>query len=154
MREYRFITEWEFETEIDEVWKLIRHVDGWDGWPGVISYRLGRPSKTGVGDVYAAYFRTKLPYTLSFTTEVVCVREPHLLVMHVAGELEGRGICRLSQHGNITKVSYEWEVDAKKRWMRWLAPLLKPAFVWNHGQVMKEGARAVSRQLGARLLSC
>jgi len=49
-----------------------------------------------------------------------------------------------------------WHLDAPmtgKPWMNALAPLLAPAFRWNHGQVMGEGGRGLANHLGVRLLS-
>ncbi|HXX83395.1 MAG TPA: hypothetical protein VEN29_05380 [Casimicrobiaceae bacterium] len=37
--------------------------------------------------------------------------------------------------------------------MKFLGPLLAPAFRWNRDQVMAEGGRGLARHLGARLLS-
>jgi hypothetical protein len=34
-----------------------------------------------------------------------------------------------------------------------MAPILAPAFRWNHGQVMAEGGRGLARRLGVSLLS-
>jgi hypothetical protein len=36
--------------------------------------------------------------------------------------------------------------------MNLLAPLLAPAFRWNHGEVMAEGGRGIARHLGVKLL--
>ncbi len=36
--------------------------------------------------------------------------------------------------------------------MNLVAPLLRPAFVWNHDVLMTEGGQALARRLGARLL--
>ena len=48
--------------------------------------------------------------------------------------------------------SWSWKKAAKTASGR-CAPLLAPAFRWNHGQVMAEGGRGLARHLGAKLLS-
>ena len=37
-------------------------------------------------------------------------------------------------------------------WMNLLAPLLAPAFRWNHGQVMAQGGHGLAQYLGVPLL--
>ncbi|ANE46931.1 hypothetical protein SY83_12320 [Paenibacillus swuensis] len=153
MRQYTFVTEWTFETEIEQVWELLCNAGFSEGWEGLSMRQSAKGmNKDGSGDEYEAVVKTKLPYTLSFTSTVTRKLKPHVLEITVSGELEGRGVCNLSQNGNFTHIRYLWEVDTTKRWMRWLAPVLKPAFVWNHDKVMHDGARTVSRLLGARMV--
>ncbi len=63
-----------------------------------------------------------------------------------AGGAEGAGSLR----------RYTWSSRLPYRlslaWMNLLAPLLAPAFRWNHGQVMAEGGRGIARHLGVKLL--
>jgi hypothetical protein len=54
------------------------------------------------------------------------------------GDLTGNGRWRLAAEGSTTRVRYDWTVFTTKRWMNALAPLLEPAFRWNHHQVMAE----------------
>ena len=57
-----------------------------------------------------------------------------------------------SQEG-VTAVLYEWNVATTKPWMNRLAPLLRPAFEWNHDWVMARGGEGISKLLGCRLLA-
>ena len=50
------------------------------------------------------------------------------------------------------QLRYHWDVATTRPWMKALAPLLAPAFRWNHGQVMAEGGRGLAAHL-ARLLA-
>jgi len=63
------------------------------------------------------------------------------------GELEGEGRWRLSEEDGITTVRYEWDVSTTKPWMNLLAPLLKPAFAWNHDVVMRQGGDGLRKLL-------
>jgi hypothetical protein len=45
-------------------------------------------------------------------------------------------------------VRYDWRVDLGKPWMRTLAPLLRPAFAWNHNVLMRWGEQDLSRRFG------
>ena len=68
------------------------------------------------------------------------------------GELDGVGRWYLTPEGDTTRVRYEWTVRTTKVWMNALAPLLAPAFRWNHSQVMAAGAEGLARHLGVKLL--
>ena len=81
------------------------------------------------------------------------VERPHLLEGQSSGELAGVGRWRLYEEVGSTAVVYEWNVATTKPWMNRLAPLLRPAFAWNHDWVMGHGATGVSRLLGCRLLA-
>ena len=47
--------------------------------------------------------------------------------------------------GAETAVRYDWDVSPTRAWMRVLAPLLRPAFVWNHDWVMRQGETGLKR---------
>ncbi len=61
------------------------------------------------------------------------------------GELEGVGRWRLYEQDGVTAVLYEWNVRTTKAWMNLLAPLLRPAFEWNHDWVMRARRRGNRR---------
>lgn len=151
---YRFETNWKFEADIRQVWGLIGGIRYDDWWWGVSTQPLSQAgTPDGIGDRYNFIFRTKLPYKLAFVSEIVGKREPDYMEIRASGELEGTGAWKLWQEGGVTHVRYIWQVNANKKWMNALAPVLRPAFVWNHDQVMKEGAKGIAKKLGVKLLS-
>ena len=152
--QYNFETHWKFEADVEQIWGLINEFNYGDWWKGLDSKRIKKgTSEIGVGDRFISIFKTKLPYQLKFESEVVKIESPSYLEISVFGELEGHGIWRLSQQGPITHVQYIWQVNTNKKWMNALAPLLRPAFIWNHGQVMNDGAKGISNLLGVKLIS-
>ena len=78
--------------------------------------------------------------------------EPALKELNV-GELEGVGRWRFYEQDGVTAVLYEWNVATTKPWMNRLAPLLRPAFEWNHDWVMARGGEGIAKLLGCRLLA-
>jgi hypothetical protein len=66
-----------------------------------------------------------------------------------SGELSGRGCWHLSHEAGLTHVRYDWHVEANKRWMRWLAPLARRLFEWNHDVLMEWGRQGLLRRVGA-----
>ncbi len=151
---YNFETNWKFEADIEQIWGLINEFNYGDWWKGLDSKRIKSEStKLAVGDRFRLFFNTKLPYQLLFESEVVKLESPIYLEIRAYGELEGQGVWTLSQKGSITHVQCIWKVNTNKQWMNAFAPLLRPAFVWNHNQVMNEGAKGISSSLGVKLIS-
>lgn len=91
--------------------------------------------------------RARLPYTLTFTTEVIEEKPPHEFSIRAAGELAGTGRWVLRQDGEETRIVFYWDVRADKPLIRWLSPLLKPLFRWNHDWVMKVGERGLQEEI-------
>src|SRR5207237_3751259 len=81
------------------------------------------------------------------------VERPSSLEGGAEGDLSGTGRWQLTPEAETTRVRYDWTVVTTKPWMNVLAPLLQPAFRWNHNQVMSEGGRGLARHLGVHLLS-
>ncbi len=90
-------------------------------------------------------------YRLTFEMQVTRIVPLQLLQADAQGELRGRGTWTLAaDNAAATRVHYEWRVCVTRRWMRLLAPLLRPAFIWNHNQVMQAGGEGLNRWLAAR----
>ena len=53
----------------------------------------------------------------------------------------------------MTTVRYAWAVRTTRPWMNLLAPIMRPAFAWNHDYVMANGATGLAKLLGAELIS-
>jgi len=144
---YLFVTEWTFDAPIEAVWHELEHAEQWPAWwKGVVAVELLEAGDAdGVGAYRRMRWKSRLPYELRFNMRTVSVRKPHLIDGVADGELQGNGRWTLSSAGERTHVRYDWNVEATKPWMRWLAPLARPAFEWNHDVVMRwgyEGLRA------------
>jgi hypothetical protein len=72
----------------------------------------------------------------------------HIIEGRARGELNGLGRWTITPDGGGTHVRYDWQVELGKDWQRVLAPVLRPAFAWNHGVVMGWGYRGLCRRLG------
>jgi len=148
--EFVLHTRWRVHAPVDRVWEAIHHPEQWPNWwPFVRRVENVAPGdELGVGAVRRFTWTSRLPYSLTFTMRVTRVDRPRHLEGEASGELEGRGIWRLAAEGPDTLVHYEWRVRVTRAWMRLLAPLLRPAFAWNHNAVMAGGAAGLARWLG------
>jgi hypothetical protein len=155
MRRYALVTHWHLAAAIDLVWDAIYRVEDWPRWwrfvKDVVVLREG--DSEGVGAIRRFTWTSRLPYALTFEMRSSAVQRPTFMEGIASGELTGEGRWRLAPEGPTTRVRYEWTVMTTKPWMNLLAPLLGPAFRWNHGQVMAEGGRGLARHLGVELLS-
>jgi hypothetical protein len=68
------------------------------------------------------------------------------------GDLHGTGawILEPTPQGGVD-VTYRWEVELHRRWMRNAVAVLRPVFEWNHFVVMRAGARGMAQALGCRV---
>jgi len=156
MAEYAFLTTWLLDSPRQAVWEAIHDQARWpEWWRGVEeAEELSRPpGGEDIGTVSRMVWKSLLPYRVEFEVTTTRVVHPHLLEGHAVGELEGVGRWRLYEQGGITAVLYEWNVQTTKPWMNLLAPLLRPAFEWNHDWVMARGGEGIARLLGCRLLA-
>jgi hypothetical protein len=156
MADYAFLTTWLLESPRQPVWEALHDQESWPSWwRGVEeAVELSRPPDGGdVGTVVRMAWKSLLPYRVEFEVTTTRVEHPHLLEGHAVGELEGIGRWRLYEQDGITAVLYEWNVTTTKAWMNALAPLLRPAFEWNHDWVMARGGEGIAQLLGCRLLA-
>jgi uncharacterized protein YndB with AHSA1/START domain len=155
LADYRFVTVWRLRAPIGAVWQAIVESENWPRWwQGVQRVSLLRDGDAqGLGEIRRYVWRSKLPYTLAFDMEATRSEAPRLLEGRASGELEGTGLWELSEEDGLTTVRYTWSVRTTRRWMNLLAPLGRRAFAWNHDYVMANGARGLSRLLGAELVA-
>jgi len=153
MASYEFVTIWKIEAPIEKVWNEIYYTEHWpEWWRGVEKVEeLKEGDDLGVGSIRRYTWKTKLPYKLIFDIETVKVEPMNYLEGISRGELDGKGIWRLSDDGPFTIARYDWLVNTTKTWMNLLAPVAKPLFEWNHKIVMSWGAESLSKRLGAKV---
>lgn len=155
MKAYSFVTVWKLKnTSLDAVWKTIKAVDDWpQWWKGVITVHTEKEGDANdIGKISLLTFRSVLPYNLSFRSELIQLKHHQLMVGKAEGELEGTGIWTFSVEQEIVRVQYNWDVTTNKPWMNFFAPLLRPAFKWNHDAVMKRGQKGLAKWLQATIV--
>ncbi len=155
MADYHFVTTWLLEAPRERVfhaiWDSERWPEWWQGVESVVELEPGGADK--VGSVSRHRWRSRLPYAIEFESRTTRVERPTLIEGLSEVELEGHGRWRLFSQQGVTAVLYEWDVRTTKSWMNALAPLLRPAFRWNHDAVMRRGGEGLARRLGVRLIA-
>jgi uncharacterized protein YndB with AHSA1/START domain len=152
-KEFYIPTTWRIKGRVEQVYDLLskpREFPRW--WPevylDVTEVKAG--DANGVGRVVALRTKGKLPYELHWQAEMTAAQKPHRMSVRARGDLDGRGEWRFEQDGDHVVVTYDWTVLATKPWMIYLAPLLKPVFVWNHKWAMQRGFEGLERELARR----
>jgi uncharacterized protein YndB with AHSA1/START domain len=150
---YSFVTVWHADAPVERVWDAIYHPLRWpEWWKGVVGTQELEPGDdAGVGAVHRYTWKSALPYKLEFDMRVTKVEPNVLLEGEAFGELEGTGVWTFTPTEHGTTVRYNWDIRTTRPWMNALAPLLKPAFEWNHDWVMNSGGRGLAALLGANV---
>jgi hypothetical protein len=153
MADYHFVSTWRIHAPIEQVWEEILHAERWPSWWKYVVRvdNLESGAADGVGRRLRLLFRTRLPYTLGFDIRLTEIQPPSVLASEATGELEGTGRWLLTREDGGTLVRYNWDVRTTRWWMNLLAPIARPAFNWNHDQLMLEGGRSLARRFGVEL---
>jgi hypothetical protein len=150
--DYEFITIWQFDAPIDRVWHEIKHSENWsEWWKGVIKVEeLKAGDDDGLGSIRRSTWKSALPYTLEFDSEIVRIEHLKLIEARAFGELDGSGLWQFFDESiDRTRVQYDWRVKTTKRWMNAIAPLARPVFRWNHNVIMGWGEEGLRKRLAA-----
>ncbi|MEM7159431.1 MAG: SRPBCC family protein [Myxococcota bacterium] len=124
-----------------------------DWWSGVYleAVPLRNYARPMVGAKVRAKARGFLPYTLSFTLEALELEYGQRLQARATGDFEGVWTAELHDDGEGgTRVAIDWRVTVDKPLIRFLSPILKPLFAWNHCWTTPRGERGLIRYLDQR----
>lgn len=152
--EYVFIDEWDVNAPIEAVFGALTDAASYPVWwkPVYIDVEVDGPPE--VGRTSRQHFKGRLPYTLRTTSEITRLEPPRSFTVEVVGDLSGTGVWDLSanEDGRV-HVRFDWRVHADRALLRYLTPLLRPIFRWNHNWSIKraiEGLEPYARaQAGA-----
>lgn len=153
INDYHFINHWRVEGTVEEVADIIAEplaMQRW--WP---AWCLGaedvqKGDDRGVGRVVNIYAKGWMPYAIRWRMRVVESDRPRRYVIHVTGDLEGRGIWTFQQDGPFTNATLDWKVRAGFPLIRYLSFLLKPLFRSNHFWAMDRGEESLRLELRRR----
>ena len=152
--QYSFVTKWEIEASLHQVWDAIYNSLEWpQWWKGVVSVEeIEKEDANGINGVKAYTWKSVLPYKLKFTMRLT-EKQPMKRLKGIAfGELEGQGEWTFNEQKGKIQIQYNWDVYTKKAWMNYLSFLLKTVFRYNHNVVMHRGAIGLAKKLNAKLL--
>jgi hypothetical protein len=147
---FDLVSRWQLAAPLERVWSVILATDEWPEWWRAVKHveKLSDGAADGVWARRRITWSTALPYTLAFDVEVTRIEPMRTIEARATGELNGLGLWTLEGDDRQTRVRYDWRVELAKPWMRFCAPLLRPAFAWNHQVVLGWGETDIRKRLG------
>lgn len=155
--QYHFLSEYTFEGGPERIWTALNDVTSWPSWWSWLKRVdvLREPTVAGEpGAIYRNTVRAPAGYGLTYDTEITAIEPMRRIDLDSRGDLLGRGRFLVRpQADDSTYVSFAWLVGTPKAWMSFLAPIARPAFSWNHDQMMTAFGKGLARTAGAGLRS-
>jgi uncharacterized protein YndB with AHSA1/START domain len=136
--EYVFIDEWDVDAPREAVFAALADSGTYPEWwtPVYIAVETDGPPR--VGSVAQHEFKGQLPYHLKTRSEIVSYDPPNGFAVEVEGDLAGRGVWTLTERDDgRVHVHFDWRVIADRPLLRYLTPILRPVFRWNHNWSIK-----------------
>ena len=132
------------------VWEILSDAELLPKWWGDVYKEVVPLNALGRGTVGArarARARGALPYELNFIIEAAELEPGRLVVVKTFGDFDGIWRAELSPAGDGTRVNLIWQVIVERPILKFLAPLLRPAFAWNHRWTTPRGEAGLKRYL-------
>jgi hypothetical protein len=148
---FRFVEHWELPgAKVRQVYDVLSRgelLPQW--WKGVYleAEKLTPGREPKVGDRVRARARGFLPYELNFIVEAVELEPERRVVVKTIGDFDGLWSAALTQTETGVRVDLVWEVTVLRPILRLLAPLLRPAFAWNHRWTTPRGEQGLREYL-------
>ena len=148
---FELLTAFEISAPREQVYLAIRDTASWPAWwRGCLAVEeLSPGDDRGIGSRRRVTWRSRLPYEVEIEVRVTDIVRAERIAVASRGDLDGIGTWTFTDAGAGTRVEYLWQVTLRKRWMRLLAPVLRPLFKLNHDWLMANGVRGLARRLNA-----
>jgi uncharacterized protein YndB with AHSA1/START domain len=147
---YEFVSHWDVPAPRSLVWEVLMDLPAYpQWWPSIERVDTWTD---GAGTLHArTRVRSRFRYELGWEGVYDEISPPSRSSYRVElGDLLGRGDMTLAESPGGTSVTYRWDVQTTRRWMKLLAPVLRPVFVWGHHRVMDEGLRGLRSEVARR----
>lgn len=135
------------------VWRALTQVSAWPLWwkaVAAVHRPLGETPEGTVGAVAIIDWKSPIGYRFQVTATTLHVDRPRSIEARVEGDLHGHGLWVLEPHEQGVDVTYRWDLELRRPWMRRWAWLLRPIFAWSHFRVVRGGVVGLARHLNAR----
>jgi uncharacterized protein YndB with AHSA1/START domain len=151
-KEYVFLDAWDVDAPQEAVFEAIADARTYPEWWTPVYIEVEGDQPPGAGVTTKHHFKGKLPYTLNTTSKIVRHDPPTYVEVEVDGDLRGTGKWTLTPQGDgRVHVRFDWIVHADRPLLRYLTPILRPIFRWNHNwsaDRAKEGLEPYARSRG------
>lgn len=148
--QYHFVTRWKVKGTTSQVYAVLSDAVGYPRWWGecYVTVEEIRPhDKNGLDGLFRIVNRGKLPYTLEWYSSVETHDPPNGFTIKATGELEGKGTWMFLQEDEYVDITFLWDVELKKSWLKYFQFILKPILISNHNWVMERGETNLQKEL-------
>jgi uncharacterized protein YndB with AHSA1/START domain len=142
-REYVFIDEWDVEALQEAVFDALADARTYPDWWTPTYKEVVSDGPPEVGRTSRHRFVGSLPYTVTTESTIVRMERPREFQVEVVGDLRGRGVWTLTPRDGRVHVRFDWRVFADRPLLRYLTPLLRPLFRWNHNVAIRAAMRGL-----------
>ena len=132
MRPYVFVDEWDVAAPPEAVFAAIADARTYPEWWRPVYLDVDADGPAELGKESRQHFKGRLPYHLHTRSRVVALDAPRTVTADVDGDLRGRGTWTLTPTASGTHVRFDWQVQADRKLLKALTPLLRPLLRWNH----------------------
>ena len=142
---YHFLTDWRFKAPLPRVWSVVLDIERYPGWwKNFRKVRVTRGDGRNVGSVIECEVRGSLPYSLTYSLEVLEAEEYRHILLRSTGDLVGTGRWAFAElEPGTVQALYYWDVATTNPILNLIAPLARGALARNHQQVMANGYAAL-----------
>ena len=156
---YHFVSTFRVVGDPERVWQVLSDVEDWGLWWGclerseAVSAASGHRGSPAVGSAYRHTLRSPLGYRLRYVIRIAGIEPQRSVDAEASGDLVGRGRAVAEVAGDEATIRFLWLVELSRPWMRWLSPVVRPAFTWAHRRLMADFGAGFTAASGARLVS-
>ncbi|MDZ7897282.1 MAG: SRPBCC family protein [Arcicella sp.] len=148
---YHFITHWLVDATASEVYEILKQNQRLPEWWSAVYLDvkiLKDGDSDGIGKLVELYTKGWLPYTLRWKYRVLDVQKPHRIQIEAIGDFIGNGLWTLENtESGQCKMTYDWQIEAKKPLLKKLSWLMKPLFSFNHLWAMQKGEESLKLEI-------
>lgn len=148
--EYVFVDEWDVDAPVEAVFEALADARTYPEWWRPVYLTVEADGPPDVGRVSHQHFKGRLPYRLRTASKIVAIERPSSFEIEVEGDLSGHGVWTLTPSDDRTHVHFDWRVNADRRLLRYLTPVLRPLFRWNHSWAISRAAEGLEPYARAR----
>lgn len=141
---YEFLNYWSLDRPVETTWKFITDETMWYSWLGdIVTIDSFAPDQSlGKGQVYKTCWRGPLPYSLKLDVEIINIVPYSAVSVQTEGDLIGNGVVEFKPDNAGTVITFTWQAQPTRLWMKMLAPFAKRLFEYSHNKLLNEGFRS------------
>jgi uncharacterized protein YndB with AHSA1/START domain len=144
--EHVFVDEWDVAAPPDAVFAAVADGRTYPEWWRPVYLLVDGDDAPAVGASWRHLFRGRLRKKLRLTTRVASYEPPRRLELEIGGDLHGRGLWTFTPRDGGTHVRWEWHMDVDRPLLRYLGPLMRPLFRWNHRWTVARAREGLERR--------